>query len=106
VHAHKFFNTQQRIDWAVVDMRKMRSPLKPAWYIREPDVSMSRQFRNGEDIAVVVEKLQSMALDGTQKESTEKGPGMVPKWDYVNPRAVYSEYVSSPYLNYKLPLQF
>jgi len=31
---------------------------------------------------------------------------MVPKWDYVNPRAVYSEYVSSPYLNYKLPLQF
>ena len=31
---------------------------------------------------------------------------MVPNWEYVNPRAVYSEYVSSPYLNYKLPLQF
>jgi hypothetical protein len=36
----------------------------------------------------------------------QKLPPNVPNWDYVNPRAVYSEYVSSPYLNYKLPLQF
>jgi len=99
---HEFF---KRLDWAVVDMRKMKSPLRPEWYIREPDVQMARQFRNGEDIAVVVEKLQSMALDG-QPGRGETGPGMVPNWDYVNPRAVYSEYVSSPYLNYKLPLQF
>merc|ERR1719240_646804 len=93
---HPFFAD---IDWAVVDMRKWRSPLKPEWYIREPDVTMARQFRNGEDIAVVVDKLQSMALDG--QGGGETGPGMVPNWDYVNPRAVYSEYVSSPYLNYK-----
>lgn len=92
-------------DWAVIDMRKLPSPLKPEWFIREPDVSMARQFRNGEDITTVVEKLQAMALDG-QPGRGETGPGMVPNWDYVNPRAVYSEYVSSPYLNYKLPLQF
>lgn len=100
---HRFF---KGVDWAVFDMRKAPSPLKREWYIREVDLTMSRQFRNGEDIAVVVEKLQAMALDGTTKPSKEQGPGMVPDWDYVNPRAVYSEYVSSPYLNYKLPLQF
>ena len=66
---------------------------------------MSRQFRNGEDIVKVVGKLQSIALDG-QPGRRETGPGMVPAWDYVNPRAVYSEYVSSPYLNYKMPTQF
>jgi len=102
LHGHPFFKS---LDWAVVDMRKMKSPLRPEWYIREPDVQMARQFRNGEDIAVVVDKLQSMALDG-QPGRGETGPGTVPNWDYVNPRAVYSEYVSSPYLNYKLPLQF
>jgi serine/threonine protein kinase len=98
---HHFF---KGIDWAVLDMRKMPSPLKRAWYIREPDVAMSRQFRNGEDIAEVISKLQTLALD--QSVAGGSGPGMVPNWDYVNPRAVYSEYVSSPYLNYKLPLQF
>jgi len=98
---HAFF-TKARLDWAVVDMRKMPSPLHRPWYEREPDIAMARQFRNGEDIAVVVNKLQSLALGS----SSETGPGMVPKWDHVNPLAVYSEYVSSPYLNYKLPLQF
>lgn len=100
---HRFF---KGLDWAVLDMRKAPSPLKREWYIREVDLTMSRQFRNGEDIALVVEKLQAMALDGTTKPGHEASPGMVPGWDYVNPRAVYSEYVSSPYLNYKLPLQF
>ena len=84
-------------------MRKMPSPLRKEWYIRQPDVSASRQFRNGEDIAVVIEKIQAMAVDSTNGGSL---PPAVPNWDYVNPRAVYSEYVSSPYLNYKLPLQF
>ena len=64
---------------------------------------MSRQFRNGEDIAVVVDKLQQMSMEGG---GGQKLPPSVPNWDYVNPRAVYGEYVSSPYLNYKLPLQF
>ena len=89
------------IDGAVVDMRKMQSPLRPDWYIREPDVTAAREFRNGETIAAVVDKLQALELGGGGQ-----GPGMVPNWEYVNPRAVYSEYVSSPYLNYKLPLQF
>ena len=102
MHRHAFF---KGLDWAVIDMRKMPSPLRPEWYIREPDVQMSRQFRNGEDIVKVVGKLQSIALDG-QPGRRETGPGMVPAWDYVNPRAVYSEYVSSPYLNYKMPTQF
>ena len=93
------------LDWAVIDMRKMASPLRPEWFIREPDVQMARQFRTGEDITVIVDKLQTMSLDG-QPGRGETGPGTVPNWDYVNPRAVYSEYVSSPYLNYKLPLQF
>ena len=66
---------------------------------------MSRHFRNGEDIAVVVGKLQTLTLD-VSGGAIESAPGIVPNWDYVNPRAVYSEYVSSPYLNYKLPLQF
>jgi len=100
LQAQPFF---RGIDWAVVDMRKAASPLKREWYIREPDVSASRQFRNGEDIAVVVDKLQAMSMEG---EGGQKLPPAVPNWDYVNPRAVYSEYVSSPYLNYKLPLQF
>jgi len=104
MQAHDFFRGS--LDWAVVDMRKMASPLVREWYIREPDVAMSRQFRNGEDIAVVVSKLQALAMDGRPSGQREQGPGMVPKWDYVNPRAVYSEYVSSPYINYKLPVQF
>ena len=58
-----------------------------------------------QDLAVVVDKLQSMALDG-QGGVEESGPGMVPDWDFVNPRSVYAEYVASPYLNYQLPLQF
>ena len=47
----------------MVEMRKMASPLKREWYIREPDVTASRQFRNGEDINKVVEKLQHISLD-------------------------------------------
>ena len=31
----------------------------------------------------------------------ESGPGMVPGWDYVNPRAPYDEYMYSPYQNFK-----
>ena len=85
-------------------MRKAASPLRREWYIREPDVSASRQFRNGEDIASMMEKLSLMSVDATA--SGGKVPPPVPDWDFVNPRAVYSEYVSSPYLNYKLPLQF
>ena len=65
---------------------------------------MSRQFRNGEDIAVVVDKLQAMSMDASP--SAAGLPPMVPGWDYVNALAVYSEYVSSPYMNYKLPLHF
>ena len=84
-------------------MRKLPSPLRRDWYIREPDVSMSRQFRNGEDIQVVVDKLQQIEIGGGDGKGL---PPSVPNWDYVNPRAVYAEYVSSPYLNYKLPLQF
>ena len=103
MHRQPFF---AQLDWAVVDMRKHQSPLKREWYIREPDVTLSKHFRNGEDIAVVVDKLQTMALDGTVRDNQEAGPGMVPDWDYVNPRAVYSEYVASPYLNYSMPLQF
>ena len=66
---------------------------------------MSRQFRNGEDIAVVVSKLQSMALDGGDATPAETGPGEVESWDFVNPRAVYDEYVASPYQNYRMPVQ-
>ena len=82
-------------------MRKAPSPLRREWYLREPDITMSRQFRNGEDIAGVVGKLQSLALDVSGGTTGESALGMVPNWDYVNPRAVYSEYVASPYLNYK-----
>eukprot|EP00326_Haptolina_ericina_P001234 CAMPEP_0181225264 /NCGR_PEP_ID=MMETSP1096-20121128/31589_1 /TAXON_ID=156174 ORGANISM="Chrysochromulina ericina, Strain CCMP281" /NCGR_SAMPLE_ID=MMETSP1096 /ASSEMBLY_ACC=CAM_ASM_000453 /LENGTH=65 /DNA_ID=CAMNT_0023318445 /DNA_START=201 /DNA_END=398 /DNA_ORIENTATION=+ len=62
---------------------------------------MSQQFRNGEDITKVVEKLQHISLDGIEQPGEETGPGMVPSWDYVNPRAVYEEYMQSPYQNYK-----
>ena len=41
-------------------------------YRREPDVAMSRLFRNGEDIAVVVGKLQALSVEahggGTREE--------------------------------------
>ena len=96
---HAFF---AGVDWPVVEMRKWASPLKWEWYRRENDLAMSRQFRNGEDLTNVVDKLQSLVLE----EGDGTGPGAVPDWDFVNPRAVYREYVSSPYLNYKLPLQF
>ena len=65
-----------------------------------PDVA--RQFRNGEDISKVVEKLQHIALDGVNQPQNETGPGDIPNWDYVHPRAVYSEYLASPYHNSKL----
>lgn len=89
------------MQWAVLDMRKTLSPLRRAWYEREPDLTMSRHFRNGEDIAVVVGKLQSLALDDSKGSQSDNTQSMVSNWDYVNPRAVYSEYVTSPYLNHK-----
>ena len=101
LQAHPFFAS---VDWAVVDMRKWRSPLKWEWYKRENDVAMSRQFRNGEDLTEVIGKLQSLALDANDDHGNS--PGEVPDWEFVNPRAVYREYVTSPFLNYKLPLQF
>ena len=64
---------------------------------------MLASLARAEDIAVVVDKLQAMSLGGGGGGTL---PPAVPNWDYVNPRAVYSEYVASPYLNYKLPLQF
>ena len=67
-------------------------------------MTLSRQFRNGEDIAKVVEKLQHIALDTGVAAGTidsENQPGMVEDWDYVNPRAPYDEYMYSPYQNFK-----
>ena len=101
LQAHPFFAD---VDWSVVDMRKWPSPLRWEWYRRENDVAMSRQFRNGEDLTNVIDKLQTLVLDAHGQP--ESGPGEVPAWDFVNPRAVYREYVSSPYMNYKMPLQF
>ena len=89
------------VDWAALDAKKVPSPLRREWYLREPDVSMARQFRNGEDLSRVIEKLQHVSLDGTEMPSEEEGPGIVPDWDYVNPAAVYDEYMQSPYQNYK-----
>ena len=45
-------------------MKKLRSPLRREWYLREPDLTMARQFRNGEDLSRVIEKLQHISLDG------------------------------------------
>jgi len=94
----KFFAS---LDWAALDMRKLRSPLRREWYLREPDLTMARQFRNGEDLSRVIEKLQHISLDGQEQPIEESGPGIVPDWDYVNARAVYDEYQQSPYQNYK-----
>ena len=101
----KFF---REVDWALLDAKKAPSPLRREWYVREPDVTLSRQFRNGEDINKVVEKLQHMSLDGTgdsarylAEREGETGPGEIPNWDYVHPRAVYQEYLQSPYHNAK-----
>ena len=51
----------------------------------------------------MVEKLQHISLDGTIPDTSddEMGPGVVPGWDFIHPRAVYDEYVTSPYLNHK-----
>jgi len=38
------------LDWAALDAKKLPSPLQRHMYERAPDVSMTRQFRNGEDI--------------------------------------------------------
>ena len=94
----KFFAA---MDWAALALKKVPSPLRREWFLREPDITMSQQFRNGEDITKVVEKLQHISLDGIEQPGEETGPGMVPNWDYVNPRAVYEEYMQSPYQNYK-----
>ncbi len=94
------------VDWAVYEAKKVSSPLQRSWYVREPDVSASRQFRNGEDINRVVEKLQHISLDsgrgaGGGADESEANPGMIPNWDYINPRVVYNEYLYSPYHNVK-----
>jgi len=94
----KFFAS---LDWPALDLKKVASPLRREWYLREPDVTMSQQFRNGEDLTKVIEKLQHISLDGIEQPGEETGPGMVPNWDYVNPQAVYDEYMQSPYQNYK-----
>ena len=78
--------------------------MRREWYVREPDVAMALQFRNGEDISKVVEKLQHISLDTGVAAGTvdsENAPGMVDGWDYVNPRAPYDEYMYSPYQNFK-----
>lgn len=98
IKVSKFF---QDLDWPALDMGKLRSPLQRDLYLREPDLTMARQFRNGEDLSRVIEKLQHISLDGQEQPDEESGPGMVPDWDYVNPRAVYDEYRQSPYQNYK-----
>ena len=91
------------IDWAALDAKRVPTALRREWFVREPDLAMSRQFRNGEDINKVVEKLQHISLDGTIPDTSddEMGPGVVPGWDFIHPRAVYDEYVTSPYLNHK-----
>jgi len=92
------------LDWEAVNAKKVKSPLRREWYLREPDVTLSRQFRNGEDISKVVEKLQHISLDtggAIGSIDAESGPGIVPGWDYINPRAVYDEYLHSPYQNFK-----
>ena len=92
------------IDWAALDAKRVPTALRREWFVREPDLAMSRQFRNGEDINKVVEKLQHISLDGTIPDTSdydESGPGVVPGWDFIHPRAVYDEYVTSPYLNHK-----
>eukprot|EP00966_Prymnesium_polylepis_P031908 742351-Prymnesium_polylepis.1 len=94
----KFFTS---LDWPALDMRKVKSPLRREWYLREPDLTMARQFRNGEDLSRVIEKLQHISLDGQEQPDEESGPGTVPDWDYTNTRAVYDEYTQSPYQNYK-----
>jgi len=96
------FFAKAGVDWAAFELRKVASPLRRAWYFREPDVTASRQFRNGEDINKVVEKLQHISLDsGGAAPAEESGPGMIPNWDHVNPRIVYDEYLTSPYHNIK-----
>ena len=101
IQRHRFFATT---DWKALNAKKVESPLRREWYLREPDVALTRQFRNGEDIAKVVEKLQHISLDTGVAAGTvdsENAPGMVEDWDYVNPRAPYDEYLHSPYQNFK-----
>eukprot|EP00967_Tisochrysis_lutea_P018380 scaffold20842_cov33-Tisochrysis_lutea.AAC.9 len=38
------------VDWPALDAKRVPSPLQRALYVREADVTLSRQFRNGEDI--------------------------------------------------------
>merc|ERR1719446_1288853 len=92
------------LDWAVLDMKLAPSPLRRELYMREPDVDMSQQFRNGEDISKVVEKLQHISLDSGESIRTadghkmsESGPGAIPMWDFVSARAPYDEYLASPF---------
>ncbi len=70
--------------------------------------ALQRQEPNSQHgIAVVVDKLQHLAVDGKAKgPDKEEGPGMVADWDFVSPRAVYDEYLASPYQNHKLPVLF
>jgi len=86
------------LDWAALDAKKLPSPLQRHMYERAPDVSMTRQFRNGEDINKVVEKLQHISLDtGRTANVDESGPGNIPSWDHISPSVVYSEYLQSPF---------
>mmetsp|Transcript_922 Transcript_922/g.2867 ORF Transcript_922/g.2867 Transcript_922/m.2867 type:complete len:198 (+) Transcript_922:68-661(+) len=92
------------VDWPALDAKRALSPLQPALYLREADVTLSRQFRNGEDIHKLVEKLQSISLDNSRPADGpggEVGPGMIPDWDHISPSVVYREYLASPFHNAK-----
>mmetsp|Transcript_14049 Transcript_14049/g.42850 ORF Transcript_14049/g.42850 Transcript_14049/m.42850 type:complete len:702 (+) Transcript_14049:171-2276(+) len=92
------------VDWPALDAKRVPSPLQRALYVREADVTLSRQFRNGEDIHKVVEKLQRISLDGGRSAPNaegEAGPGMIPNWDYISPSVIYREYLDSPFHNVK-----
>jgi hypothetical protein len=63
-------------------------------------VAVGRQaasFKNGDDVKVMIEKLQSLKMS-----ETETGPGMIDGWNYASKHAVYREYAQSPFQNLAL----
>ena len=57
----------------------------------------STAFKNGDDVQVMIEKLQSLKMS-----ESETGPGMIEGWNYVSKHAIYREYAQSPFQNLAL----
>ena len=90
------------IDWAALDAKRVPTALRREWFVRELDLDVAPvPQRRGHQQGRREAAAHLARRHDPRHERRRDGPGVVPGWDFIHPRAVYDEYVTSPYLNHK-----